>query len=176
MTICRHYFNLRSTKQSVLDCLIQPIFDRLSPLFSIDVPKTVASTMEGISSSDDESWSSSLQFQNSVWNMIVKATWDERLRKYADNEARFKQKFQEAFLEKAKELLPKLQEFFDCDETWLAISRSSERLLKTVEDESEALLAAMDERKYKMFKEIDWEVAKSHLDTDSGEEEEADVD
>ncbi len=112
-----------------------------------------------------------MQFQNSVWNMIVKATWDERLRKYADDEARFKQKFQAAFLEKAKELLPKLQEFFDCDETWLAITCSSERILKTVEDESEALLAAMDERKYKMFKEIDWEVAKSQLDSDSDETE-----
>ncbi len=126
--------------------------------------------MEDVKSSDDESMSSPLYFQNSVWNMIVKAAWDERLRKYADDEARFRQKFQAAFLEKAKELLPKLQEFFDSDETWLAISSTSERLLKTVEDESEALLAAMDERKYKIFKEIDWEMAKAQVDADSDEE------
>ncbi len=127
--------------------------------------------MEETNSSDDESWSS-VQFQSSVWNMILKATWDERLNKYANDEARFKQKFKVAFLEKAKELLPILQEFFDSDETWLAISSTRERLLKTVEDESEALLAAMDERKYTVFKEIDWELAKSQLPTDSDEDEE----
>ncbi len=62
-------------------------------------------------------------------------------------------------MEKVKEFLPRLQEFFDSDETWLAISSTGERTLKTVEDEGEALLAAMDERKYKIFKEIDWELA-----------------
>ena len=44
----------------------------------------------------------------------------------------------------------------DEDETWNAIEEARSRINETIEDNDEALLAAIDIRKFKIFKTIDW--------------------
>ena len=117
---------------------------------------------------------------HAVWDRITKTTVNlnqGRLHKsYRADPAHFKLKFRDAFLESSKEWLLELDNFIRNDAYWDAIMDAR---AQSTEDDSddEALLAAIDKRKYKIFKTINWDIVDSLMESDTeGEEEDSTMD
>ena len=79
------------------------------------------------------------------------------------DESLFQIRFKDAYLESCKIWLKKINDFIDEDETWNAIEEARSRINETINDNDEALLAAIDIRKYKIFKTIDWNAIESDI-------------
>ena len=106
---------------------------------------------------------------NSIWDQIVRMTYAKNTsfwnRLLTQDKEQFQLKFKESFLEKCKTWLNTLNEFVEDDETWGAVMETKSKLYETVEeDDQEALLSAIDARRYKIFKLIDWENVEADLE------------
>ena len=103
----------------------------------------------------------------SMWSYILAATYDDHasnLRKYlerGDSET-FKRKFQRAYLETTREWMKDLLDFWENDDTkqaiWISMNDNSGEM-----DDDEAIETAVDLRKFKIFKTIEWDMVKDWI-------------
>jgi hypothetical protein len=109
----------------------------------------------------------------SVWNKISIATLNankSRFRKvYRDDYSRFQRKFSEAYLYSVQDWLLELDDFMRNDSYWESIMDARGQAADD-ESDDEALLHAIDKRKYKIYKAINWEIVDSMMDEESSDE------
>ncbi len=121
--------------------------------------------------SDSDSSENSVE-ETTIWSRIVLDTVEqnkEALRE-ADSSKR-KSKFKKCFMENVKPWLVQIQEFWENDETKSSIWDTKEKLENM--DDEEAVLAAIDQRKYKLLRLIKWDVIDELID--SGEDDDMDI-
>ena len=112
---------------------------------------------------------------DSIWDQIIRMTyannssfWNGLL---IQDKEQFQLKFKESFLEKCKTWLNTINDFVENDETWAAVMETKSKLYETVEeDDEEALLSAIDARRYKLFKLIGWEKVEADLENSKSDE------
>ena len=114
---------------------------------------------------------------NSMWNKILRLSYDDNkefwFRLLSKDKTQFRLKFKEAFLEQCKTSLDLIDDFVENDETWASILETKSKLYDMVEEnDDEALLSAIDARKYKIYKLIDWQKVEDDIQYDSEQEEE----
>ena len=114
---------------------------------------------------------------NSMWNKILRSSYDDNkefwFRLLSKDKTQFRLKFKEAFLEQCKTSLDLIDDFVENDETWASILETKSKLYDMVEEnDDEALLSAIDARKYKIYKLIDWQKVEDDIQYDSEQEEE----
>ena len=109
-----------------------------------------------------------------MWDKILQETitadnkdiWYQLLKQ--DDTAIFKLKFQEFFLEKCKTWLNIINNFVENNKTWASLMDTKSKLYDTVEgNEDEAMLSAIDVRRYKLFKSIDWDKVQGDIEPNS---------
>lgn len=116
--------------------------------------------------------------EESIWGNIQRVTYSENKEYWHqllnEDETQFRLKFKDSFLEACKTWLSQIYEFMEEDETWASIIETKSRIQDNIEENDEALLSAMDMRKYKIFKTIDWNKVETEVneDNDSDETEE----
>ncbi len=121
--------------------------------------------------SDSDSSENSVE-ETTIWSRIILDTVEqnkEALRE-ADSSKR-KSKFKKCFMENVKPWLVQIQEFWENDETKSSIWDTKEKLENM--DDEEAVLAAIDQRKYKLLRLIKWDVIDELID--SGEDDDMDI-
>ena len=121
---------------------------------------------------------------------VADSMWDKiQLLTYADNKdfwyqlltqdkTQFKLKFKEAYLEHCKTWLNSIHAFVEEDETWASLMDTKSKIYETVEgNEDEALFSAVDARRYKLFKLIDWDRLEVDIydNTDENDSEDGEV-
>jgi uncharacterized Zn-finger protein len=123
---------------------------------------------------EDVDDSSELEQPESWWDDIVQDTYQMNISNWKilsnTDTLLLKKNFQEAFLENCKKWLAKLHDFVETDGVWSAILDTKDKVNKDIDDEDEALLSAIDTRRYKIYKVIDWENVLSQIGQ-SGEDE-----
>ena len=87
------------------------------------------------------------------------------------NSLMFQKQFKDVFLEICKENVVQLRDFIENDEVWNSILDTRDKIYQDIPEEDEAILTAIDTRKYKIFKTIDWSMVKSELEDDSASED-----
>ena len=117
--------------------------------------------------------------RETVWDKIMWETYVENKENLATlDKTKLKEKFKKYFLVKVKEWLPMLQDFMENDRIKAAIWGTKEMVASDSSDEEEDILVAVDQRKYKIWKIIDWDMVKNWL-TEEGandnQDSEADV-
>jgi hypothetical protein len=126
--------------------------------------------------SDDDSQSPT--HVQSVWEKIVHATAQankNRLQKsYHQDRSHFKRKFCDAYIYRVKEWLLELDEFVKNDVYWEAIVDTRVHGSESDSDD-EALLSAIDKRKYRLYKAINWDIVESVMEDESDDESEMSV-
>ena len=127
-------------------------------------------------SSDTESIDSdtSDEISETIWDKIVFHTFNankEKLIGYSDWK-KLRHKFKNMFLENVKYWIPMINDFMESDELKAAIWDTKDS--NPDMDEDEAILFAIEKRKYKLFKIIDWDYIRDlvHEEMDEDEEEE----
>jgi hypothetical protein len=88
---------------------------------------------------------------------------------YRQHREHFKRKFCDAFLYSVKDWLLELDDFIKNDSYWEAIVDTRAQRSDSDSDD-EALLAAIDKRKYKIFKAINWEMVKDVMEEETEDE------
>ena len=127
------------------------------------------------SSSSDTIWGHE---NETIWNKIQRVTYADNKNYWRElmeeDKSQFQLKFKASFLESCKSWILQLCNFVDDDQTWAALMDTKAQIYESVEDDEEALLSAVDTRKYKLYKTIDWGKIESDLleDDDSSSEEE----
>ncbi len=109
-----------------------------------------------------------------IWSKIILDTVEqnkEALRE-ADSSKR-KSKFKKYFIENVKVWLLQIQELWENDETKSSIWDTKEKLEGM--DDEEAVLTAIDQRKYKLLKHIKWDVIDDMIDEEEDEPLEIDT-
>ena len=112
---------------------------------------------------------------DTMWDKILRITyagnkqfWSQLL---FQDEIEFQLKFKEAYLEQCKRWLALFNDFIAQDETWTSLMDTKTKLYDSVEgDEEEALFSAIDARRYKIFKMIDWDKVEADIHHDSDNE------
>ena len=116
----------------------------------------------------------------SIWDRMISLTYNRNPTFWrnllAKDQTQFRIKFKKSFLETSKSWLSLINAFVEDDEAWATIMETKAKLLDTVDgDECEGLLCAIDARRYKLFKLIDWETLEERtntsVQTDESEEE-----
>ena len=110
-----------------------------------------------------------------MWDKILRVTyagnkqfWSQLL---SQDEIEFQLKFKEAYLEQCKRWLALFNDFIAQDETWTSLMDTKTKLYDSVEgDKEEALFSAIDARRYKIFKMIDWDKVEADIQQDSDNE------
>ena len=119
---------------------------------------------------DDDDNASLDEHTESMWNKIQRLTWSNNKDFWSkllnEDKARFQLRFKEQFIESCKTWFTIFSEFIDNDEIWLALMESKGKIYDNVEEEDEALLSAIDLRKYKLLKAIDWKQVETDLEAD----------
>jgi hypothetical protein len=105
---------------------------------------------------------------DSWWDKIAKETCQLNLENWQDlmnnDEISFQRKFKDAYLENCKDWLVKLDDFLEKDDVWLSILESKEKMFGEIEERDEAILSAIDARRYKIFKTIDWSMVNDEIE------------
>ena len=116
--------------------------------------------------SDNESDSNSTAY-HTIWDNIqtrtIRSNRNLWLALLDQEKSLFQIRFKDAYLEACKVWLKTIIDFINEDETWNAIEEAQSRINETINDIDEALLAAIDIRKYKIFQTIDWDALESDI-------------
>ncbi len=97
-----------------------------------------------------------------VWDKIMWETYVENKENLATlDKTKLKEKFKKYFLVKVKEWLPMLQDFMENDRIKAAIWGTKEMVASDSNDEEEDIIVAVDQRKYKIWKIIDWDIVEN---------------
>ena len=115
--------------------------------------------------------------EEGIWDIILEDTVTINKNVLDVSSYTFKEKFQQLFLSNAQSWILKISNFMENDAVKASIWETKEKL--DFEDDSEGILAAIDQRKYKIFKDvINWTEVKSLIseidqnsDSDSAENE-----
>ena len=112
----------------------------------------------------------------SMWDKILRMTYAEDkdfwYRLLNENKIQFQLKFKESFIEHCKIWLGVFNEFIENDDTWGSLMETKSKLYETVEeDDEESLFCAIDARRYKLFKLIDWGRIESAISEIPGDSE-----
>ncbi len=100
--------------------------------------------------------------RETVWDKIMWETYVENKENLATlDKTKLKEKFKKYFLVKVKEWLPMLQDFMENDRIKAAIWGTKETVASDSSDEEEDILVAVDQRKYKIWKIIDWNIVEN---------------
>ncbi len=100
--------------------------------------------------------------RETVWDKIMWETYVENKENLATlDKTKLKEKFKKYFLVKVKEWLPMLQDFMENDRIKAAIWGTKETVASDSSDEEEDILVAVDQRKYKIWKIIDWDIVEN---------------
>ena len=119
--------------------------------------------------------------RETVWDKIMWETYVENKENLATlDKTKLKEKFKKYFLVKVKEWLPMLQDFMENDRIKAAIWGTKETVASDSSDEGEDILLAVDQRKYKIWKIIDWDMVENWLaeeeEEDANDNQDSDVD
>jgi len=108
-----------------------------------------------------------------MWDRIQQKTLsdnrDHWLQLFQDDKSLFRMRFKDYYIESCKVWLYTFNEFFENDDTWSAVMETKSKLYEDVSDDEEALLSAIDKRKYKLLKHLDWNELESILVEDDDE-------
>ncbi len=108
-----------------------------------------------------------------IWDRIQRVTWSNNKDFWVNllNEDRtlFRMRFKEYFIESCKQQLYVFHQFIENDETWSSLMETKSHLYEEVSEDDEVFFSAVDKRKYKLLKTIDWEKVESELLTNSYE-------
>ena len=116
--------------------------------------------------SDDESIV--MSGQAGIWDIILEDTIEINRDLLDVSSNMFKDKFQQMFLSNAQSWILKIFNFMENDEVKASIWETKEKL--DFDDDTEGIMAAIDQRKYKIFKDvINWNEVKSLIDENSEE-------
>jgi hypothetical protein len=122
-----------------------------------------------------------------VWEKIAQATANANkgrlLKAYQQDRSHFKRKFSDAYLYRVKDWLVELDDFVKNDVYWESIEDTRVHGSDSDDSDEEALLSAIDKRKYRIYKAINWDivdsvmqgVAEDDSDTSVEEDETQDV-
>lgn len=136
------------------------------------------------SASDETQFLDENTTANGIWDQLQRITWSgnkEFWYKLLSTEKKlFRMKFKECFIETCRNQLANLSDFIENDETWNALMETKSKIFEDLSEDDEALLSAIDTRKYRIFKTIDWSIVEADIqeDTDDSdvEEDPTDVD
>jgi len=115
----------------------------------------------------------------SMWDQIQNKSFVAKEKYWIDlfqqDKTQFQIKFKENYLENCKQHLSTINDFIQDDETWNAIVETKDKfLVNSSDNEDEALLLAVDQRRYKVYKQINWHALEDEMETvDASDEEEA---
>lgn len=130
---------------------------------------------ESTHSGNDESLVQELPL-DSIWDRIAKMTWSNNkdfwYKQLSKDPMIFRMKFKECFIETCKTMLTDINDFVENDETWNTLMETKTKLYEDISENDEALLSAIDTRKYKLLKTIDWVQVEAELQDDSDDEAE----
>lgn len=112
--------------------------------------------------------------EESLWDRVQRLTYAGNVEYWSNllstDETLFRLRFKESFLESCRTWLASVNDFVENDSTWSVLMVTKAKLFKEIPEDDEALLSAIDKRKYKLFKLIDWEQLEADLTEDSNEE------
>ena len=116
-----------------------------------------------------------------IWDKIMWETYVEHKHVLgAIPSSKRKELFKKYFLDQVKKWMPMLQNFMENDRTKEAIWNAKEKIdydSSEDEDDDEALLVAVDQLRYKIWKIIDWSSLKTWINNpeDSNDDDEDDA-
>lgn len=112
-----------------------------------------------------------------MWDRIQSLTcsmkkefWSKLL---AEDETLFRMQFKEYFIEACKTQLYKIHDFTENDQTWNSLMETKSQVFEETSEDDEAFFSAIDKRKYKLLKTIDWTRVEAEL-ADSSDGSDAD--
>ena len=110
----------------------------------------------------------------SIWDRVQRLTFDGNIEYWSNllstDPVIFRLRFKESFIESCRTWLTSINDFVENDETWNALMDTKSNLFQELPEDDEALLSAIDKRKYKLLKRIDWEQLEADLLEDSTDE------
>ena len=108
-----------------------------------------------------------------IWDRIQRVTWSNNQNLWVNllNEDRtlFRMRFEEYFIESCNQQLYVFHQFIENDETWSSLMETKSQIYEDVSEDDEAFFSAVDKRKYKLLKTIDWGKVESELTDDSSD-------
>ena len=113
------------------------------------------------------------QSEDDMWEVILDDTvhqYNEQLQQYADNVVMLKKKFEKYFFENVRTWIHKLYNFYEYDEVFGKLVEYVKNL-DHADDDEEALNLAVDNKKYRILKVVDWTRVFSLIDTTAEEED-----
>ena len=110
---------------------------------------------------------------DTIWDRIQRGTWtnnnDYWLKLLNEDRTLFRMRFKDFFIESCKRQLYLFHQFIENDETWSSLMETKSQLYEEISEDDESFFSAVDKRKYKLLKTIDWEKVESELLTNSYE-------
>ena len=110
---------------------------------------------------------------DTIWDRIQRGTWtnnnDYWLKLLNEDRTLFRMRFKDFFIESCKRQLYLFHQFIENDETWSSLMETKSQLYEEISEDDESFFSAVDKRKYKLLKTIDWEKVESELLTNSDE-------
>ncbi len=109
-----------------------------------------------------------------IWDRIQRITWIKNKvfwsKLLIEDKLLFRMRFKECFIESCKHHLYLFYEFIENDEIWNVLMETKSQLFEETTEDDEAFFLAVDKRKYKLLKTIDWEQIESDLKDDESSE------
>ena len=141
-----------------------------------DTTETVNNDSESSSSAQEVVTDDQVETPNeeSVWDRVQRLTYDGNIDYWSNllstDPSYFRLRFKDSFIESCRTWLTTINDFVENDETWNALMDTKSNLFQELPEDDEALLSAIDKRKYKLLKRIDWEQLEADLLGDSTDE------
>lgn len=115
----------------------------------------------------------------SMWDKIQRATLSKNKEFWSkiwnEDKHLFRIRFKEYFIDVCKDWLQSFNDFIENDDIWQSLMETKTKVLDDVSDQDdEALLSAIDMRKYKLLKVIDWGQLEQELEEESESDSESD--
>lgn len=108
------------------------------------------------------------------WDEVINSVYSENVQYWRKllkrDTTQFRIRFKESFLEKSRIFLNRIFDFVEEDHIWGSIMETKSRMNESEEvSDDESLHAAIDIRRNKVFKVIDWESLQNSIQRDDGD-------
>ncbi len=126
-----------------------------------------------LTDTDDQLSTSGSDSPSKETGTVDETIWDriQRMSKLLiEDKLLFRMRFKECFIESCKHHLYLFYEFIENDEIWNVLMETNSQFFEETTEDDEAFFLAVDKRKYKLLKTIDWEQIESDLKDDESSE------
>ena len=146
---------------------------------------SIIDTDDQMSTTDSENpsnvTSSTSLNDDTMWDRIQRVTWSANQEFWSkllnEDKMLFRIRFKEYFIEACKTQLYVFHDFIENDETWNSLMETKSQIYEDISEDDEAFFSAVDKRKYKLLKTINWEQVEAELlDEDSSDGSDAEND